>query len=55
MGAYTTSSASEFNGFPKPNILWQDDGWIGSVGKISENTKIDFPVQCQSSISLSVR
>lgn len=52
MGAYTSSSASEFNGFPKPDVLWQDMGWIDEES-VAENGNIIYPVYCDSRISLS--
>lgn len=52
MGAYTTSSASEFNGFPKPRTYYQEDGWIC---KTPENTSVIFPVEAKSSIELTLK
>lgn len=49
MGAYTTSSASEFNGFPKPCTYYQEDGWIQHS---PQNSSVVFPVEAKSSIQL---
>lgn len=51
MGAYTTSSASEFNGFPKPTCYYQDNGWIE---KAEQDPSILFPVEAKSSIQLNI-
>lgn len=54
MGAYTTSSSSEFNGFPKPTTYYQDEGWVErGVGGDSEGEVI-YPVEAKSTIQLSV-
>lgn len=52
MGAYTTASSSEFNGYPKPTTYYQDEGWIQSA---PVNADIVFPVEAKSSIELSVQ
>jgi ornithine decarboxylase len=55
MGAYTTSSSSEFNGFPKPKTYYQNEGWIergdGDGQCVNE---IIYPVEAKSTIQLSV-
>jgi ornithine decarboxylase len=51
MGAYTTSSASEFNGFPKPTCYYQDNGWIE---KAEQDPSILFPVEAKSSVQLNL-
>jgi ornithine decarboxylase len=51
MGAYTTSSSSEFNGFPKPQTYYQEDGWIE---KAPQNNNVIFPIEATSSITLSI-
>ena len=52
MGAYTMSSASEFNGFPKPKVYCQTDGWV-DPGSIPRDKDVIFPVETKSSIKLS--
>ena len=51
MGAYTTSSSSEFNGFPKPPTYYQEAGWVKHA---PVNKDIIFPVEARSSIQLAV-
>jgi ornithine decarboxylase len=51
MGAYTTSSSSEFNGFPRPCIYYQDEGWL-NPGDIAHDPSIIFPIETKSSIKL---
>ena len=53
MGAYTMSSSSEFNGFPRPKIYYQNDGWLDPK-KISPDPDIVFPIETKSSIKLSL-
>lgn len=50
MGSYTTASASEFNGYPKPITYYQDEGW---VEKAPANPEILFPVEAKSTVTLS--
>jgi hypothetical protein len=50
MGAYTTASSSEFNGYPKPMTYYQDSGWVESA---PVNSDIVFPIEAKSSIELS--
>ena len=53
MGAYTTSSSSEFNGFPKPTTYYQNEGAVYS-GECESVTNITYPVEAKSTIQLSV-
>lgn len=53
MGAYTTSSSSEFNGFPRPKVYYQDEGWL-DPGKICADQDIIFPIETKSSVKLSL-
>jgi ornithine decarboxylase len=50
MGSYTTASASEFNGYPKPTTYYQDEGWVPTA---PANPAICFPVEAKSAITLS--
>jgi ornithine decarboxylase len=53
MGAYTTSSSSEFNGFPRPRVYYQDEGWL-DPGKLGADPDVVFPIETRSSINLSL-
>lgn len=53
MGAYTTSSSSEFNGFPKPKTYYQNDGWVAGTSEHGVSS-IVYPVEAKSTIQLSV-
>ena len=53
MGAYTMSSSSEFNGFPRPRVYYQDEGWV-EPGKIEIEPGVIFPIETKSSINLSL-
>jgi ornithine decarboxylase len=52
MGSYTTASASEFNGYPKPKTYYQDEGWVETA---PVDTAICFPVEAKSSVTLSTQ
>jgi ornithine decarboxylase len=54
MGAYTSASASEFNGFPLPYKYYKDDGWI-CPRSIIPNNDIIFPVETRSKVRLSLQ
>lgn len=53
MGAYTTSSSSEFNGFSKPKTYYMDDGWVAGTGEHGVSSVV-YPVEAKSTIQLSV-
>jgi ornithine decarboxylase len=41
MGAYTTATASEFNGFPKPPTFLDTEEQLPTLGSIPMNTSVD--------------
>lgn len=53
MGAYTTSSSSEFNGFPKPKVYYQENGWV-DPSELKMDPSVIFPIETRSCISLSL-
>ena len=53
MGAYTTSSSSEFNGFPRPYVYYQDEGWL-NPNNLTHDSSIIFPIETKSSIKLAL-
>lgn len=53
MGAYTTSSSSEFNGFPRPSVYYQDEGWLDPA-EVPANPDVIFPIETRSTVSLSL-
>ena len=58
MGAYTRVSASEFNGFPLPDLIYNNNTdnitqmLLNSANRINEEDVI-FPIETVSKVSLS--
>ena len=54
MGAYTSASATTFNGFPLPKKLYMDHCLQELFQDVPEGPGISFPIETKSGVSLSV-